>query len=186
MLVHNPCNEDNCTNNCNCGFSNRDVTKKQNLWTAALKTNKNDRLWNVSLYDVIVWINTASAEEDQRLLLHRCLFSPAPRFAHVVQIREANVGLRTYQTIKITPNTKRSCAVSICGKTQHLHRLPSDLNVRKEWMNFIFNEVSDHVSKNLVLCSFYRVFVYKQCTMFSERLKQKDDAVSTIFDLTIM
>uniref|UniRef100_A0A671QRP2 Ig-like domain-containing protein n=1 Tax=Sinocyclocheilus anshuiensis TaxID=1608454 RepID=A0A671QRP2_9TELE len=28
---------------------------------------QNDSLWNVALYDVIVWISTASAEEDQRL-----------------------------------------------------------------------------------------------------------------------
>ncbi len=41
------------------------------------------KVWNVPLYDVIVWISTASTEEDQcllliqsMLLLHRCLFSP--------------------------------------------------------------------------------------------------------------
>ncbi len=39
--------------------------------------------WNVPLYDVLVWLNTASTE-DQRLLLHRYPFSPAHRFPHVV------------------------------------------------------------------------------------------------------
>ncbi len=48
------------------------------------RLQKNDRLWNVPLYDVIVWLNTSSAEDDQRLLLHHCLFSPAHRFMHVV------------------------------------------------------------------------------------------------------
>ncbi len=37
---------------------------------------QNDRLWNVLLYDVIVWINPASAEDQQ----HHCLFSPAHHF----------------------------------------------------------------------------------------------------------
>ncbi len=37
----------------------------------------------------------------------------------------------------------------------NLHCLPSDPNVRKEWMNFMFNEVPDRVSKNSVLCSFH-------------------------------
>ncbi len=36
---------------------------------------------------------------------------------------------------------------------QSLHCLPSDPNVRKEWINFIFNEDPDRISKNLVLCS---------------------------------
>ncbi len=36
---------------------------------------QNDSLWNVQLR-----LNTASAEEDQRLFQHHCLFSPAQRF----------------------------------------------------------------------------------------------------------
>ncbi len=47
-------------------------------------------LYNIKLYTVIEWLNTASAEEDQRLLLHRCLFSPTHQFAHVVFTRESN------------------------------------------------------------------------------------------------
>ncbi len=53
-----------------------------------------------------------------------------------------------------------------------LHCFPFDPNVKKEWRSFIFNEVPDRVTKNLVLCSlhiFYHGFVYK----FSERLKQR-------------
>uniref|UniRef100_A0A671LYR6 THAP-type domain-containing protein n=1 Tax=Sinocyclocheilus anshuiensis TaxID=1608454 RepID=A0A671LYR6_9TELE len=71
------------------------------------------------------------------------------------------------------------------------HRLPSDPSIRKEWMNFIFNEVPDHVSKNLVLCSLH--FTADSFTNkaqfdaeFSERLKLKDDAVPTILDPTVM
>uniref|UniRef100_A0A672P6B4 THAP-type domain-containing protein n=1 Tax=Sinocyclocheilus grahami TaxID=75366 RepID=A0A672P6B4_SINGR len=45
--------------------------------------------------------------------------------------------------------------VPSCGKTQSLRRLPSDPSVRKEWMNFIFNEDPDRISKNLVLCSLH-------------------------------
>ncbi len=38
---------------------------------------------------------------------------------------------------------------------QCLHFLPSDPSVRKVWINFVFNEDPDHVSKNLVLCSLH-------------------------------
>ncbi len=38
-------------------------------------------------------------------------------------------------------------------KKQSLHCFPSDPNVRKEWINFIFKEVPDHISKNVVLFS---------------------------------
>lgn len=43
----------------------------------------NRQLWNVLLYDVMVWISTV-AEEDQSLLLHHCLFSPAHQFMQIV------------------------------------------------------------------------------------------------------
>lgn len=66
----------------------------------------------------------------------------------------------------MTLKTTRRCAVPSCGKTQSLHCLPPDPNIRKEWMNFILN-VPVHVSKNLAQFD----------TGFSERLKRKDDAV---------
>ncbi len=76
-------------------------------------------------------------------------------------------------------------------KIQSLYFLPSYPNVRKEWINFIFNEVSDRVNKNLVLCLLYftaNLFTNKAQfdTGFSERLKPKDNAVPTILDLTVM
>ncbi len=77
---------------------------------------QNDSLWNVQLYDVIVWISTASAEEDQHLLPHRCLFSPTHKFAHVVFTRGERAGLLRNQTIKMALNTTRGCAVQSCGK----------------------------------------------------------------------
>ncbi len=43
---------------------------------------QNDRLWNVQLYDVIVWINSGSTEEDQHLLLHRSLLA-SPTDSHI-------------------------------------------------------------------------------------------------------
>ncbi len=58
-------------------------------------------------------------------------------------------------------------------------------------MNFIFNEVPDRISKNLVLCSLH--FTADSFTNqvrfdagFSERLKLKDNAVPIILDLTVM
>ncbi len=58
-------------------------------------------------------------------------------------------------------------------------------------MNFIFNEIPDCVSKNIVFCSLHLTadsFTDKSQfnTGFSERLKLKDDAVLTILDLTVM
>ncbi len=51
-------------------------------------------------------------------------------------------------------------------KKLYFHWFPSDPNIRKKWMNFIFNEDPDHVIKNLVLCSFYRRLIYKQGTIW--------------------
>ncbi len=58
-------------------------------------------------------------------------------------------------------------------------------------MNFSFNEDSDCVSKNLVLCSLnFTVDSFTNKAQFdarfSERLKLKDDAVSIILDTTVM
>ncbi len=79
----------------------------------------------------------------------------------------------------------------IRGKKQSLHCLPSDSNIRKEWINFIFIDAPDHISKNLVLCSLNFIvdtFTNKAQSdaEFSERLKLKDDAVPTILDPTVM
>ncbi len=57
-------------------------------------------------------------------------------------------------------------------------------------MNFIFNEVPDRVSKNLVICSLHftmDLFTNKAQfdVGFSERLKLKDEAVLTILDQTV-
>ncbi len=49
--------------------------------------------------------NTASTEEDQRLLLHRCQFIPAHRFGHVVFERGERAGLHRNQTIKMALKT---------------------------------------------------------------------------------
>ncbi len=61
----------------------------------------------------------------------------------------------------------------------------------KEWINFIFNADPDRVSKNVVLCSLnFTVDSFTNKAQFnagfSERLKLKDDAVSTILDPTVM
>ncbi len=61
-------------------------------------------------------------------------------------------------------------------------------NKRKK---FIFNEVPDHVGKNLVLCSLnFTADLFTNKAQFdagfSERLKLKESAVPTILDLTVM
>ncbi len=82
------------------------------------------------------------------------------------------------------------CAVPSFIK-KYLHYLPSDPNVRKEWMYFILNEVPDGVSKNLVLYSLnFTMDLFTKntqfYTVFAERLKLIDDAVPTILDLTVI
>ncbi len=73
---------------------------------------------------------------------------------------------------------------------QSLHCLPSDPNIRKEWMKFIFNKDPDRVSKDcLLFTSFYCEFIYKQGTIRCVIFKKTElnvDAVPTIFDLTVM
>ncbi|XP_056315543.1 transcription factor Sp3 isoform X2 [Danio aesculapii] len=89
------------------------------------------------------------------------------------------------------PRITRRCAVPSCGRTQSLHGLPSDPNLRKHWVNFIFNEVPDRLIKSLFVCSLH--FTTDSFTNktqfdagFSERLKVKDDAVPTILDPKVM
>ncbi len=61
-------------------------------------------------------------------------------------------------------DNKTLCSAKLWKKT-FLHYFPSDPNIRKEWINFIFNEVPDRVSKNGPLfTSLYRRFVYKKGT----------------------
>ncbi len=67
---------------------------------------------------------------------------------------------------------------------QCLHCIPSEPNIGKEWMNFIFNEDPKHVSKNSVLCSLHftaDLFTNKAQfdAGYSERLNLKDDALPT-------
>ncbi len=71
--------------------------------------SQNNSLWNESLYDVIVWLNTATAEEDKRLLLHHCLVHPAHWFTHNVYERSERTDLHRNQTKKMAPNTTRQC-----------------------------------------------------------------------------
>ncbi len=64
-------------------------------------------------------------------------------------------------------------------------------NVRKEWMNFIFNDVSEHISNNSVFSSLHftpALFTKKAqfLTVFSERWKLKEDAVPNILDLIVI
>ncbi len=67
----------------------------------------------------------------------------------------------------------------------YLHCLPSDPNVRKEKINFIFNEDPDRISKNVVLCSLHSIVdLFK--AQFDAADNEKDDAVSTILDPTVM
>ncbi len=117
---------------------------------------------NVPLFKVIVWLNAASAEKDQHLLLHRCLFSPAHQFVHMVGKWQER-------------------------QTQRSTQKPND---KLYLMNFIFKEVPDRVSKNSVLWTLQfsaDSFTNKAQfdTGFSERFKQ-DNAVPTIMDLTVM
>ncbi len=89
-------------------------------------------------------------------LTHEVLSNRPPIRAYSVDNeRGEHAGLCRNQMLKMAPKTTGCCTVPSCGKTTSLHCLPSDPNVRKEWMSFIFNEVSDHVSKNLVFCSLY-------------------------------
>ncbi len=87
--------------------------------------------------------------------------------------------------------TRGKCAGLCRNKTieMALNCLPSDPNIRKEWINFILNENPDLVSKNLVLCSLHfsmHLFTNKAQldAGFSERLKK--NAVPTILDSTVM
>lgn len=81
------------------------------------------------------------------------------------------------------------CAVPVCRRTQSLHNLPSDPNIRNAWLNFVFKEVPDHVNKTLSICSLHFTedsFINKTQfnAGFAERLRLKNGAVPSIFDPT--
>ncbi|XP_056120866.1 zinc finger protein 235-like [Rhinichthys klamathensis goyatoka] len=81
------------------------------------------------------------------------------------------------------------CAVPSCRKTQSLHNLPSDSNTRNAWLNFVFNEVPDHVNKTLCVCSLHFAadsFANKKQfdAGFAERVRLKNGAVPSILDPT--
>ncbi len=68
----------------------------------------------------------------------------------------------------------RCCAVQSCEKCS-LHCILSDPNVRKERMNFIFNEVPDNVSKNLgPFVHFILLWIRLQTRHNSKQNFQKD------------
>ncbi len=68
---------------------------------------------------------------------------------------------------------------------QCLHWIPSDPNIWKEWINFIFNEDPDHVSKNSFLPRI-GLQTRHNSTRQLKKLKLKYDAVATILDPTVM
>lgn len=81
-------------------------------------------------YVIDVWLNTASTKEDECLLLHHCL-KPRPP----IHARSVNNERRTQVYREI--NRKR------CSKDKMLmlccfHCIPSDPNLKKVWINFIF------------------------------------------------
>ncbi len=105
-------------------------------------------------------------------------------------MKEANAGLQRNQPIKMALKTIRHCSVWSCEKLS-LQCLPSDPNIRKEWINFIFNEDPDRISKNSVLCSLH--FTADSFTnetfrhrIFREIEKERDNAVSTLLDPTVI
>ncbi len=65
--------------------------------------------------------------------------------------------------------TTGRCTVPSCGKSQSSHRLPSDPNIWKKWINFIFNEVP--LSIHFIVDSFTNKAQFD--AGFSERLQQK-------------
>ncbi|XP_056608949.1 uncharacterized protein LOC130426283 isoform X2 [Triplophysa dalaica] len=83
------------------------------------------------------------------------------------------------------------CAVPGCGRTQSLHNLPSDSDIRNAWLKFIFKDVPAHVAKTFSVCSLHFTadsFVNKAQVDagFAERLRLKSCALPSILDPTGM
>ncbi len=116
-------------------------------------------LCNVRLYDVIVWISTASIE-DKLLLLHHCLFSPAHQFVHIVFTRGEHKSTQKPNN-KDAPKTTRCCAVPNCGNTTFalpsFWRSCSDFTVCIWRLHYIYNKT---VKVQAGKCIWYRFDVY--------------------------
>lgn len=81
------------------------------------------------------------------------------------------------------------CAVPGCGRTQSLHNLSSEPNIRNEWLKFVYNEVPARVGKSFSVCSvhFTPESVANKTQVdagFATRLRLINNAVSNILDPT--
>ncbi len=138
---------------------------------------------NVPLYDVIMWLNNTS-EDDQCLLLHHCLFGSAHRFIHVEFMREANTQVYTEPNDKDGSKYNKMLCSAKLGKKGLCIAFLLILTLRKsEW--------SSRQRQNLILCSLYFTaysFTNRaQCDAgFSEKLKLKEDAVPSILAPAVM
>ncbi len=125
------------------------------------------------LCDVIVWINTTSTE-DQRLLLHRCLFSPAYWFVHLVYItKEANAGLCRNQKKRLPK--KCLCIAFLLN-----------LTLGKNGWNLFLMKIQTVPVRTWSFVRFILPWILLQKKHNSMQDFQKDDAVSTILDQTVM
>ncbi len=136
--------------------------------------------------DVTVRLNTASAEEDQCLLRHHCLFSPAHWFTHVAFERGERTGLHRNQTIKMALKTTIYGAVPSCGKhcLCRAFLLIPKLG-KNEWSLFWMkiHSRTRQLELDLLFTSFTADLFRKKAQFnvgFSEILKQKDDCANYI------
>ncbi len=95
-----------------------------------------------------LWCNSVAKH-----LLHRACFYIAACLAPPTDSRMQCLRERRMRRSMQKPNYKDAakttgcCTVPSCGKKQYLLCLPSDPNVRKEWMNFIFSVGSNALQK---------------------------------------
>ncbi len=132
------------------------------------------------LYSTLQWCGEAPPPQEKIITAY---LTPAHRFTHSVYERRACSSTQKQNNKDAIEDNKILCLAKL-WKNLFLHCLPSDPNIRKEWMNFIFNEAPDCIT-NSVFCSLHftaDLFTNKAHfdVGFSERLKLKDNAVPTI------
>ncbi len=86
-----------------------------------------------------MWLNTASAEEDQHLLLHHCLFSPANRFVHVVGKWQEHKSMQN-------PNDKDAPKTTLSGtqRTVQNKKQRQFMTPLKRWSHYSFCSIDFH------------------------------------------
>ncbi len=137
----------------------------------------------------ILWctsVNTASAEDDQHLLLHRCLFSPAHRFSTCsVYERRTRRSTPKQNDKDRSEDNKTQCSAKLWNNSLCIAFLLIPALGKSGWTVFLMKIQTESIRTWSFVQFILLCICLQTCQFdagFSERLKLKDDAVLNKLD----